>query len=125
MDNINSWKDIQWVSIEQKVFRLQLRIYKAALNEEFEKMYKLQKTLISGKSAKYLAVRKVTRDNSGKKTPGVDHILITSHKDKFRFANELSLDGTSSPIKRTYLSYPNGKRRPLGIPTIKDRAKQC
>lgn len=124
MENINSWKDIKWVTIEQTVFRLQLRIYKAALNKEFDKMYKLQKTLISSKSAKYLSVRKVTQDNSGKKTPGVDHKVITSHSDKLYLADTLSLDGTSSPVKRTYLSYPDGKRRSLGIPTIKDRAKQ-
>ena len=44
MANINSWKDIRWETIEETVFRLQLRIYKAATNGELEKMYKLQKT---------------------------------------------------------------------------------
>jgi RNA-directed DNA polymerase len=52
MENINSWKDIQWKNIEKRVFRLQLRIFKAAANQELEKMYKLQKLLISSKSAK-------------------------------------------------------------------------
>ena len=124
MENINSWKDIKWVAVKKHVFRLQLRIYKAALNKEFDKMYKLQKMLSSSKFAKYLAVRKVTQDNAGKKTPGVDHILINSHKDKFDLANSLTLDGSSSPIKRTYIVYSDGKQRPLEIPMIKDRAKQ-
>jgi len=125
MNNINSWKDIQWRTIETSVFRLQLRIFKAAKNKEFSKMYKLQKLLISSYSAKYLAVRRVTQDNAGKRTPGVDKRIITTNKEKLVLANTLTLDGKSSPIRRVYLEYPDGKRRPLGISTIEDRAKQA
>jgi RNA-directed DNA polymerase len=109
MANINSWKDIQWNDIEQRVFRLQLRIYKAALNKEFDKMYKLQRLLISSDSAKYLSVKKVTQDNKGKRTPGVDKKLITTPGEKFTLANQLNIDGKSSPIRRVYLEYPDEK----------------
>lgn len=124
MENINSWKDIRWADMEQRVFRLQLRIYKASANDEFEKMYKLQKLLINSSSAKFLAVKRVTQDNAGKKTPGVDKVLITKATDKAELAKQLKLDGKSSPLKRTYILAGPGKERPLGIPTIKDRAKQ-
>lgn len=124
MENINSWQDLQWASIEVKVFRLQLRIYKAAANQELEKVHKIQKLLISSKSAKYLAVRRVTEDSAGKRTPGVDTKKIFAPEEKFTLANQLKIDGKSCLVQRTSISKSDGSKRPLGIPTITDRAKQ-
>jgi RNA-directed DNA polymerase len=124
MENINSWKDIRWSDVEQNVLRLQLRIYRAATNQETYKLYKLQKLLVKSQYAKFLAVRKVTQDNAGKKTPGVDQKLITTPSQRWKLAQQLMVDRKASPILRTYIPKPDGSQRPLGIPTIEDRAKQ-
>lgn len=124
MENINSWKDIRWTTIEQCVFRLQLRIFKAAANEEWDKVVKLQKLLIASESAKYLAVKRVTQDNAGKKTPEVDQKVALTPSARFKLAKRLRLDGKSSPILRVYIPAGPNKQRPLGIPVIEDRAKQ-
>ena len=124
MKNINSWTDIQWGAIEKRVFRLQLRIYKAAANQELTKLYKLQKLLIYSESAKLLSVRKVLQDKTGKKIPGVDNKVIFSPVEKFRLAKQLTLDGKSSSIRKTYITKANGRKCSLNIPTMKDRAKQ-
>lgn len=124
MENINSWDDIQWRDIEVKVFRLQMRIFKAATNQEFTKMYKLQKLLMKSKFARFLSVRRVTQENLGKRTPGLDKKLITTSNERYSLANRLLIDGKSSPIRKVYLEYSDGKQRSLGIPTIEDRSKQ-
>lgn len=124
MENINNWNTIQWKEVEKKVFRLQLRIFKASANQELEKMYKLQKLLISSNSAKYLSIRKVTQEKVRKKTPEIDKILVSNLSERFKLASQLSLDRKSSPFKRIYRRYPNGRPRLLKRSTIKDQAKQ-
>lgn len=125
MESINSWKDIPWPVVEQTVFRLQLRIYKAATLNDLEKMYKLQKTLISKSDyAKFLSVRRVTENNAEKKPPGIDNIIIKTPKEKFELASRLKIDGKCSSIKRTYRTKLENTNKPLVIPTIEDQAKQ-
>lgn len=94
------------------------------MEQDLEKLYKLQKLLISSESAKLLSIRKVTQDNSGKKTPGLDNKLILTPIEKFNLTKQLTLNGKSSSIKRTYIRKADGNQYPLGILTIKDRVKQ-
>ena len=72
--SVGTWETCDWKSIRSYVTRLQERIYQAARRDEIERVRKLQKLLIRSYSAKLLAVRQVTQDNSGKKTPGVDGV---------------------------------------------------
>jgi len=74
------WNAIPWQKLERKVFKLQKRIYKASQRGDVKAVRQLQKTLLHSWSAKCLAVRKVTQDNRGKKTAGVDGLKNLSPK---------------------------------------------
>lgn len=87
-------------------------------------MHKYQEKLLKSDSAKLLAVRKVTQDNRGRKTAGVDGVILLKPEDRLKLAKEIKLDGT--PIRRVYIPKPGtDEKRPLGIPTVRDRAKQA
>jgi RNA-directed DNA polymerase len=68
------WKAIPWRKLERKVFKLQTRIFKARRRGDLKAMRKLQKTLARSWSGKCLAVRRVTQDNQGKNTAGIDGV---------------------------------------------------
>ena len=97
------WKNIKWKPIEFYVFKLQKKIYQASKNNNELEMIRLQKILISSKAAKLKAVRRVTQDNLGKKTAGVDNVKNLEPKNRLKLAYSISLDGKASSIKRVYI----------------------
>lgn len=119
-----NWDSIDWKKAAAYVKKLQMRIAKAQKEGRHNKAKALQWTLTHSFYAKTLAVKRVT-ENRGKKTPGVDKILWMTKKDKWEAIATLKRHGYHPlPLRRVYLRKPNGKMRPLGIPTMTDRAMQ-
>lgn len=127
MNNANKvlWDKVDWKSVESRVDRVQKRIYKQSLVGNKHRVHFLQKVLISSLDAKLLAVRRVTTENKGKYTAGIDKKTYSTSEQKMRLVETLSIDGKAVPIRRVWIPKP-GKAdlRPLGIPIIRDRAKQ-
>jgi RNA-directed DNA polymerase len=121
-----TWSNINWAYAKKSVDRMQNRIYKAKLSGNFQRLHWLQKRLINSKYAKLMAVRTVTTLNKGKRTAGIDKLIITEPEQKLELALTLKLDGQALPIRRVWIP-KTGKqeKRPLGIPVIRDRAKQA
>lgn len=125
-NNTVEWNKLNWRKIQKKVFKLQKRIYRAYINGDVRKGRRLQKTLIKSYYNRLLAVRKVTQDNQGKATAGVDKIKSLTPKQRFELADNLTLGDKSKPIKRVWIPKPGKKeKRPLGIPVMHDRAVQA
>lgn len=119
------WQEIPWRKLERKVFKLQKRIFQAASRGDRKTVRKLQKLLLNSWSAKCLAVRRVTQDNRGKKTAGVDGQKALSPEARLKLVGRLKLTGKSQPTRRVWIPKPGkDEKRPLGIPTIEERAKQ-
>ncbi len=124
--NTEGWKAIDWRTAERYVFKLQKRIYAASRRGEVKLVRKLQKTLMRSWYNKVLSVRRVTQDNTGKKTAGVDGIKSLSPAARLELAGQLKLTGKSRPTRRVWIPKPGREeRRPLGIPTMYDRALQA
>ena len=120
------WNTLPWKSIQRNVFKLQTRMYRAAGREDVTTVRQLQRLLMHSWSAKLLAVRKVTQDKQGKKTPGVDGIKSLTPPQRLTLARTLTLDGTAAPVRRVWIPQPSTPElRPLGIPTVHDRAGQA
>lgn len=120
-----TWESIDWNKCEQAVNKLQARIVKAQKAGKYGKVKALQWTLTHSFYAKALAVKRVT-SNNGKKTSGVDKILWSTPQTKIKAIVTLKRRGYKpQPLRRVNIKKSNGKLRPLGIPTMKDRAMQA
>jgi RNA-directed DNA polymerase len=120
------WNALPWKSIERQVFKLQKRIHQASLRGDVKTVHKLQRLLMNSWSAKCLAVRRVTQDNKGKRTAGVDGVASLTPAQRLALVRTMNADQKARPLRRVWIPKPgSSEKRPLGIPAMADRALQA
>ena len=120
-----AWQEIPWTKVHRHVFRLQKRMYQATQRGEVRTVRKLQNLLSKSWYARLLAVRRVTQDNTGRHTAGIDGVKSLQPPQRLRLANELKLDDTATPLRRIWIpKHGTSEKRPLGVPTLHERARQ-
>ncbi|MDJ0650789.1 MAG: group II intron reverse transcriptase/maturase [Xenococcaceae cyanobacterium MO_188.B19] len=122
-EQLTDWSQINWRKVNKLLRNLQRRIFRARKLGQWKQLRRLQKLLLKSYANLLSSVRQITQINQGKNTPGADGEVIKTPEGRVKLVNSW-ITPKAKPTRRVFIPKPNGKKRPLGIPTVRDRVAQ-
>ncbi len=122
-EQLRDWSQIDWRKVNKLIRNLQRRIFRARLLGQWKQLRRLQKLMLRSYANLLSSVRQITQINKGKNTPGIDKEVIKTPEGRVKLVNNWKMP-EAQPTRRVYIPKSNGKKRPLGIATVKNRVAQ-
>jgi RNA-directed DNA polymerase len=122
------WDAVDWRAVEEDVRRLRQRIFTASQAGDLKKVRNLQKLMLRSRANTLVSVWRVTEDNAGRKTAGIDGRVVTTSFGKAALVSWMCQQTEpwhAQPVRRVFIPKSNGKQRPLRIPVVVDRVLQA